>query len=184
MSETIYARFDDYKLAEKAVGAMLDHGLDKDDVTLMMPDGSTRSGEDHESHAKNGITTTTGSDAASGAAKGGAVGAVVGALAALASLAIPGFGVVIGGGALATAIASAVGTAAAGAVAGGVTGFLKDQGIAEPVARKYEDALKNGGAVVALNLPSGKLTRMQADELMAKYGVVEVNGAQRFVAVS
>lgn len=184
MSETIYARFDDYKLAEKAVGAMLDHGLDKEDVTLMMPGGSIQSGAEHDAHAKQGITTTTGADATSGAAKGAGVGAILGALGALAALTIPGFGVVIGGGALATALSTAVGTAVAGAVAGGMTGFLQDQGIDEPVARKYEDALKNGGAVLALNLPSDKLTRADADAILTKYGVAEVNAGRRFIATA
>lgn len=180
MSETIYARFDDYKLAEKAVGALLDHGTDKDDVSLLTGIRDEEKKDKHEDHAKGGVTTTTGKDAASGAAKGAGVGVVVGALAALASLLIPGFGLVTGGGALATAIAAAVGTAAAGAAAGGVTGFLADQGMDEPVARKYEDAIKNGGAVVGLNVPSGKLTRVDADAILTKYGAVEVNGTRRF----
>jgi len=184
MSETIYARFDDYKLAEKAVGAMLDHGLDKEDVTLMMPGASPENSADHDGHAKQGITTTTGADAASGAAKGAGVSVVLGALGALAALTIPGFGVVIGGGALATALSTAVGTAVAGAVAGGMTGFLQDQGIDEPIARKYEEALKNGGAVVALNLPSEKLTRLEADAILVKYGVAEVNAGRRFVSTA
>lgn len=182
MSETIYARFEDYKLAEKAVGALLDHGLEKEDVTLMMPDGVRKDDSDHDAHAKQGITTTTGADAASGAAKGAGVGVVLGALGALAALTIPGFGIVIGGGALATALSTAVGTAVAGAVAGGMTGFLQDQGIEEPVARKYEDALKNGGAVVALNVPSAKINRSEADAILVKYGVAEVNAGRRFVA--
>ena len=108
MSQTLYARFDDYKMAEKAVGALLDHGMEKDDVSLLA--NRTADNEDpakHEGHAKAGITTTTGADAGLGAAKGAGVGVVVGALGALASLMIPGFGLVIGGGALATALATA-----------------------------------------------------------------------------
>lgn len=176
MSETIYARFDDYKNAERAVGALLDHGVDKDDVSLLTnqvdKDGDNTK---HEGHAKNGITTTTGADAASGAAKGAGVGLVVGALGALASLTIPGFGLVTGGAALATALGAAAGTTAAGAVSGGVAGFLQDQGVAADAAAGYEEAVKNGGALVSVSVPSKKVTRLDAEQILAKYGVNSVN---------
>ena len=88
---------------------------------------------------------------------------------------IPGFGLVIGGGAPATALATAAGTVAAGAVAGGVTGFLKDQGVDESVARSYEEAIKNGGALVGVNVPSKNLTQVDAEKILQKYGVVSVH---------
>lgn len=162
----IYASFQDYKMAEKAVGALLDHGVLKEDISLVGP----ADGKDHEAHAQSGVTTTTGADAAAGAAKGAGIGLAVGALGALASLLIPGFGLVIGGGALATAMASAAGTTAAGAVAGGVTGFLQDQGVDKVAAQDYEDAIKNGGALVEVLTPSKDVTAAQVEEILTKYG--------------
>lgn len=180
--ETMYARFDDYKMAEKAVGALLDHGADKDCISLISRANDKDDVLEHDSHAKEGITTTTGPDAAAGAAKGAGVGVVVGTVGALASLFIPGFGLVTGGGALATAIGAMAGTTAAGAFAGGVAGFLQDQGMDEEAARNYEKALERGGAIVSINFPCGKIDRIEVDKMLTKYGVVEVDGKMRHIA--
>lgn len=178
MAETRYASFSDYKMAEKAVGALLDHGLDKKDVSLIAHQGDG----DHDKHAKDGITTTSAADAGAGAAKGAGVGLAVGALAALASLFIPGFGLVYGGGALATALGAAAGTTAAGAVAGSVAGTLQDQGVAANIAEDYETAVKNGGAVVELHLPSGDLGVVQAEEILTKYNATNIQtGSARVI---
>src|SRR5688500_11923729 len=100
--------------------------------------------------AKSGISTTTGADGAAGAVKGAGLGLGVGIAAALAALAIPGFGLVLGGGALATAAAGAAGATAAGALAGGVEGFLKDQGVPDDVLTHYNDTFMQGGAILAV----------------------------------
>ena len=133
--------------------------------------------EDHNDlHAKGGISTTTPADSASGAVKGAAIGLGLGAAAALASIAIPGFGLITGGGALATAIAGAVGTTAAGAVAGGVHGYLKDQGVPEEAAWDYNQTYESGGAILACQAPSGDLDEATIQELMTKYGGTNVSG--------
>lgn len=171
MSETLYATFNDYKMAEKAVGALLDHGLNKDCVTLI----ANQDDKDHQSHAEEGITTTTGADAGSGAAKGAGFGLAVGALGALASLLIPGYGIVIGSGALATALGAAAGTTAGGAVAGGIAGFLQDQGVDEQASLDYEEAVKRGGALVELNLPADEdLDSVKAEGILNKYNATNI----------
>src|SRR5688572_15374801 len=139
MANTLYASFSDPEMAEKAIGALLDHGVRGEDVTVVTNETWSRSrygdfdddhdADDVEDHAKAGVTTTTAGDAASGAAKGAGIGLGVGAAAALASMFIPGFGLVMGGGALASALAGLATTTAGGAIAGGATGYLKDQGV-------------------------------------------------------
>jgi len=178
MAGTLFAQFEDYKMAEKAVGALLDHGMRQDDIGLITH-GQEKDHLKHEGHAKHGVTTTTGADAGAGAVKGAGAGLVVGAVAALASLMIPGFGLVTGGSALVTALGAAAGTTAAGALTGGVTGYLKDQGVDEPAARSYEDAIKNGGALVTLTLPSEKVSRIDAENILAKYGVGKIEIGMR-----
>lgn len=163
---TIYSSFQDYKMAEKGVGALMDHGVPKEHITLVGP----ADGKDHQKHAEQGVTTTTGADAAAGAAKGAGVGLVAGAIGALASLFIPGFGIVTGGGALATALASAAGATAAGAVAGGMAGFLQDQGVDEMAAQDYEKALKNGGGLIEVITPIKDVSDAQIQEILTKYG--------------
>jgi hypothetical protein len=244
MARTIYASFTDISDAERAAGALLDHGVRTEDLSLVsarhdhdtpeaagMPyddyaatsdvssesntgvnrvtadydddgvnrgvttdlenanytRGSSTGGMDlsgdiprdpddvDDLSAKSGISTTTGADAAAGAAKGAGVGLGVGAVAALASLFVPGFGLVVGSGALATAIGGMAATTAAGAVAGGVTGYLKDQGVDEESAQVYDGAVRNGGAVLAITVPSGDCDEATAGEVIAKYGGSNVN---------
>jgi len=128
-----------------------------------------------EQAAKHGISTTTGADAGAAAITGGAWGLGVGAVAALASLLIPGVGIVVGGGALATAIAGLVATTGGGAVVGAVTGYLKDQGVEEHVAQKYGETVSGGGAILAVNVPSGDVDEPLARQLLEKYGAMNVN---------
>jgi len=134
-----------------------------------------REDKDWESSAKKGISTTTGADAGSGAMKGAAIGLGVGALAALASIFVPGVGLVMGGGALAAALGAAAGTTAAGAAAGAVTGYLKDQGVDAQVAADYDAAVKNGGALLAVTVPSNDIDEGRVQEILSKYGAANVN---------
>lgn len=174
MAQNLFASFQDYKMAEKAIGALLDHGVAKEHVSMIGP----ADGKDHQANAEGGITTTTGADAAAGAAKGAGVGLVAGALAALASLLIPGFGLVNGGGAMATALAAAAGTTAAGALAGGVTGYMQDQGVDKQLAVDYEAALKNGGAVIEVMAPSKEVSTADIQQILTKYGAMNFSGAR------
>jgi hypothetical protein len=123
-----------------------------------------------EKEAKYGISTTTPGDAAAGAAKGAGIGLGLGALAALASLMVPGVGLVIGGGALATALAGAAGATAAGAVAGGVHGYLKDQGVPDHIAADYNRSIENGGAVMSINISNSEVTESEVRQILNKYG--------------
>ncbi len=132
-----------------------------------------------EEVAKHGITTTTGADAAAGAMAGAGIGLGVGALGALASLFIPGVGLVLGGGALATALAATAGATGAGAAAGAVTGYLKDQGIEERLVADYERVHRDGGVLLAVEVPSGPVTERTALETLEKYGGTQVQSTQR-----
>ncbi len=147
---------------------------DRDSNTIVINHG-TGEGDKTELAAKQGLSTTTPGDAAAGAAKGAGIGLGIGALAALASLVIPGFGLVVGGGALATAIAGAAGATAAGAVAGGVHGYLKDQGVPDEVAEDYNRSVQNGGAILSINVPSGNVDEATTREILGKYHASNVN---------
>lgn len=130
--------------------------------------------------APTGLTTTTAADVGAGAGKGAAVGFSVGILAALAALAIPGVGVILGGGALATAIAGVIGATGAGIVAGGVVGLLKDQGVPDEAVTVYREAFDRGGAILAVAIASD-VDRASVEAVLAKYGAqnVEMYGQYR-----
>lgn len=170
---TLYATFTDGAMAQRAVGALLDHGADKDTISLV----ANKSHQEYwasDKQGKDGVTTTSGRDAATGAAKGAGIGLGVGILAGLASLIIPGFGLVIGGGALAMALGAAAGTTAGGAIAGAVEGYLVDQGVPAKVATSYREALEQGSGLLGIALPSGKLDRAAAEEILSKYGASQI----------
>lgn len=178
MGQTVYASFADLTMAHRAAGALLDKGLEDSHLTLITkhPDLGQKGLEETdkpgaaESSAKHGLSATTGEDAAAGAKKGAKVGLGVGVLAALASIAVPGFGLVAGGGALATAIAGGLGATAGGAIAGGVTGYLKDQGVEAHVAEEFAQDLENEGALITIDVPSGEVDLSVAQEVFSKYG--------------
>jgi hypothetical protein len=182
MSASIYASFATADMAEQAIGALLDHGVRGEDIGVVFHEDyshvqtSDTSEESREirNTAEQGLTTTTPQDAASGAAKGAGIGLGVGVLAGLATLIVPGFGIVLGGGALAAALGAAVGTTAAGAVAGGAYGYLRDQGVEEATIHRYSTVLSGGGAIVSVVVPSNDVDGATIEGVLAKYGGADV----------
>jgi len=179
---TLYASFTDAGTAERAAGALIDHGAAMEDISIIANETYATARGEHEQaralsaedSAKTGISTTTAADVAAGSVKGAAAGIGVGIIAALASVLVPGVGLVLGAGALATALAGAAGTVAAGAAAGGVVGWLKDQGLDEDHVTKYSNTFYEGGAILALSVPTRDITAVEAEGLLAKYGAVNV----------
>jgi hypothetical protein len=176
MTNTIYATFSDPNMAVKAAGALFDNGVRKDHMSIVLPEAFATEhndweygGEKSENMAEHGITTTTAGDAASGAAKGAGIGLAAGILAALASVFIPGVGLVLGGGALAIAIGGAAGTTAAGAVAGGATGYLKDQGVPDSAIEDYHRILGSGGALMTITPTDETVSTSTIEGIIVKY---------------
>jgi len=182
MHETIYASFVDTEEAQKAIGALLDHGVKAEHLTIIGPNrpwatptGEYREGVEIEREAKQGLTTTTGEDAAEGAVKGAAWGLGLGVIGGLAALFIPGVGIVLGGGALAAALAGTGIATAGGAIAGAVEGYLVDQGVDPKLAVMYETAVDQGFVVVAVDVPYDKMSEDDVKDILAKYGATNLN---------
>lgn len=179
MQTNIFASFTDSKAAVKAVGALLDHGVRAEDVTLLAKDlpagqgSSAEAAEKMESQAEHGITMTTPDDAKAGAVKGAAVGLGLGVIAAIAAVTLPGIGVVLGGGALAIAASGAAASGAAGALAGAATGMLKDQGLDANSAEMYSRVIAGGGSVVNVLAPSNDVDFATIRGVLDKYGAIE-----------
>jgi hypothetical protein len=163
MTETLFASFININDAERAMGALLDHGVRPKDISLVAHESHSDRLESYSAskdlkldelkdNATNGITTTTTSDAESGALDGATIGLGVGVVAALASIFLPGIGLILGGGALALALSGAAGATGVGAVGGGVYGFLCDQGISDPHLTTYQETFVAGGAIMGIDL--------------------------------
>jgi hypothetical protein len=178
MQVTIHTVFQDPDTASRAVAALIDNGVRAEDISAFVRNPPANwnlgahtpsTGEQVEEKATQGITTTTAHDAAAGGMKGAGIGAGIGILAAIAALTIPGFGLVIGGGALATALGGAVATAAGGAVAGGVAGYLMDQGVDEATVGRLTEHVSGGGVLVSVVTPSDQAMADKVSGILSKY---------------
>jgi hypothetical protein len=103
-----------------------------------------------QAHSARGISTTTARDAAKGAAEGAGLGVGLGLLIGLATVAIPGIGLVAGAGALVASLMAA--SAAAGAVAGGAYGFLNDMGLPPEMVHHLQNHLQSGGPILSIGV--------------------------------
>lgn len=178
----LHAAFYTDEGASRAVGALIDHGVEPEDISViaqelpetwrehMERDADEKStSEEIEDRSESGITITTGADAAAGAKKGAGVGLGVGVLAGIAALAVPGVGIVLGGTAVALAAAGAVGATAAGALAGGALGYLKDQGVDEETATVLHGRYQEGSIIVSVNTPSSDVSEGDISAVLNKY---------------
>ena len=178
--KNLIAFFENHRMAEKAIGALLDHGVNKNHISLITREQNLEelytSQAAHNARAQGkGITTTTADDAATGALKGTGMGLGVGALAGLASLFIPGYGLVFGGGALVTASVAAMSSGAAGGVAGATHGYLKDQGLDDSLIGEYKAGLSQRGAVIAVEAESDSTSIEKLRAILAKYDGTKIN---------
>jgi hypothetical protein len=143
----VTAVFRDRTHAQEAFDWLHSRGYTADEINVLMSD-ATRARYFPTSSNEPQYHTT--SQAAEGLGIGGAIGTAIGAgLAAVAaigtSLALPGIGVIIAG-----PLAAAFAGGGAGAVAGGIIGWLVGLGVAEPNARAYEEALRQGGVILGV----------------------------------
>lgn len=139
MSKTITAVFDTRFESESALRKLDQAGFTKDQVTMLVTE-ETRGkhfGIKESNKAEEGATT--------GAAVGGLVGALYLALASAGTLLIPGLNLVVSG----ALIGGLVGLGA-GAATGGLIGSLVGLGIPEHEAKLYEDAVRKGAILIAV----------------------------------
>lgn len=121
------------------------------------------------------------SDVAKGVATGASIGLGVGTAAALATMLIPGMGLVIGGGALAAAVTAIAAGTSAGAVAGGLVGYLRDHGVPEGSAKQYSSVFDKGGAILAVTVADPEM-RPAVERIMADCGAQAVEAHRAYLA--
>lgn len=137
--------FRDRESTERAYSSLRSRGYSDNDVNLMMSD------QTRDSWFADGDDSALGSKAMEGAgtgsAIGGTLGAIIGGIAAIGTnVLLPGLGLVVAG-----PIAAALAGAGAGGLTGGLVGALIGSGIPEDRAQVYEEGVRNGGAVLAVN---------------------------------
>jgi hypothetical protein len=137
---TVIGLFQDVPDARRAIDRLKDYGFPDEKIGVAMRDRT----QQEEMRADTGTKAVQG--AASGAVGGGIVGGVIGLLAGVGAIAIPGIGPIIAGGVLGSTLAGA----GIGATAGGIGGALIGMGLREDEAKHFENALKGGGVLVAV----------------------------------
>jgi hypothetical protein len=171
MSQRVTALFPTRDDAERAAAALLDHGVSREEISLLAR-GPIR-GEVPEPSDPKAFTYTSDADVAAGAAAGAGVGGILGLLATSAMLIVPGLGPVVGAGALFAALAT--GTAiggVAGGLAGGVYGALRDLGMGESEAQRFERGIQAGLTLVSVHTPALATAEIQAE--FTKYNATDI----------
>lgn len=147
-AEMMTGLFRDRESAEHAYETLRARGYGEQDVNVLLTD-DTRKRWYPDGESDSALGQKAGTKAMAGAGVGGAIGTTVGALTALvaatATLAIPGVGLIAAG-----PVAAALAGAGAGGVTGGVLGALVGAGIPDDRVKLYDEALKRGGMVMGI----------------------------------
>jgi len=139
--------FPDRTSAEQAYQELSSRGYSHDDVNLVMSDETRKRYFSGDDSVQTELHTKATEGAGIGAGIGGTLGAIAAAIAAVGtSIALPGLGLVIAG-----PLAAALVGAGAGGAAGGLLGALVGMGIPEETVKHYEQGIKNGGILMAVD---------------------------------
>jgi len=157
--------------AEAAIGDLRDAGISTDHISIIGKNADHNVGGVGVNDRANDNKADDGAKA--GAVTGGALGGLGGLLVGLGTLAIPGVGPVLVGGAVATALATALTGGAIGAAAGGIAGALVGLGIPEKNARIYNDRINKGDYLVIVDGTDAEVHR--AEEILKRRHVEEFN---------
>jgi len=141
MAKAIFCTARTYTHAADIVERLKVAGFSNQDISVLMPDGEST--KDFSVHNQ----TKAPEGAATGVGTGAALGAGLGWLAGIGSLAIPGLGPLIAAG----PIMATLGGAAVGGTVGGITGALIGMGIPEYEAKRYEERVKGGYALISVH---------------------------------
>jgi hypothetical protein len=135
MDKMIVGVFNDFTAAQLMAPELISAGIPKEAISVVAPDTSAEAAQYFPSS-----TDTPADDAAGGVGTGAALGGLGGILLGAVALTIPGLGLLVAAGPLATLIAGAT----AGAVTGGLIGALHGMGIPEIESRQYEAGVREG----------------------------------------
>jgi uncharacterized membrane protein len=165
MSKSIVGIANSTSQVEATLDDLQNNGLvPASDISVLIPEsgGTPELGTVKETKAPEGATA--------GAVAGGAIGGTLGLLAGIGTLAIPGLGPFIAAGPIMAALSGA----AAGAATGGVVGALVGLGIPEYEAKAYENRIKKGGYLVAVNVEDSKKDEVVRD-ILKKKGLEDIS---------
>jgi hypothetical protein len=157
--------------AEAALTELRDAGFPLSRVSIIAKDTNGHGIAGVDVDRSVGVGNKADDGAKAGAATGGVLGGLTGLLVGLGSLAIPGVGPVIAGGAVATALATTLAGGAIGAAAGSIVGALVGLGIPEHRAQVYSDRFQRGDYLVMIDGTEAEIH--QAEAILKRRGIEE-----------
>lgn len=140
MTKVVVATFPSRDDAERGLKRLQDAGFAREEISVVAKDDSGSQGASQQSGGMGGMW----GDASEGVTWGAGLGAGAGLLASAGALTIPGIGPLLAAGPLAAALS--------GAAMGGLAGGLMDWGIPEERGRYYEQQVRSGRALVAVQV--------------------------------
>lgn len=168
MAQMILALYDDLTVARQAAQALVEAGLERNQLSLATSDPDETYAAQLEAEAFDEAETVRGG-AADGAVAGGAVGGLAGLFLGLAAFSIPGVGPLLFAGPLWTAALGA----GAGSAAGSVAGALVEAGVPENEAAYYEEGIRQGHTLLGVNV-TGEQEMDKTQSVLTKFGPLEI----------
>jgi len=154
------ALFYDVNSASRALDALIDCGVPRDDISLLTS----------EAGARNNFSIKEGNKSAEGATTGGMVGGAIGLIAGtLVTAATAGVGILATGPILVGL--AGLGT---GAVVGGIAGALSGMGVPEHEAKFYEREVKERNAIL-IAVAVDERDEERIEELLRRYDPAKIN---------
>jgi hypothetical protein len=169
---TVIGFYDDRAPAEEAARALIDAGVDRNNISLVARDIAEGVPQFVELQEK----TTDGSTLGENVAGGAAVGGIAGYLLGIATLTIPGLGALVALGPIAGLVAGAT----VGAAGGGIIGAIKDSGVPDDEANFYEEGLRRGGSVVLVDAWEHDSDRIR--DILEGHGAVDIDEKMKLYA--
>ncbi len=163
MDKIVVGVFNDFTAAQLMAPELINAGIPKDAISVMAPDTSA------ESARYFPPSTETSSEATSNIGTGAALGGLGGILLGAVALTIPGLGLLMAAGPLATLIAGAT----AGVATGGLIGALNGMGIPEHQAQAYEAGVREGHSHVFVRTSATNVNHVA--EIMRERHAVRVD---------
>ena len=149
---TVIGVFESQRQAENAVNQIRNAGITEDKISI----AAKRDNIENANQADQEAGDITQQNLSDGTATGGVIGGVAGILGGAGALAIPGVGPILAAGPIAAGLT--------GAVTGGIAGGLIDMGIPEDRGQHYEQQIKQGKILTAVETDQNNINEI-ADQL-------------------
>lgn len=170
MKKLIVGIFDSITAADNSVNDLEAMGYKSKDITVITREDVVSGEISIENDTSKGIEK--------GTKRGGIAGGVLGMLFGLGALTIPSIGslFITGPVAILLGVTGVVGSTASGALtgalAGGLVSALKEIGIDEIRARRYEDAIKGGSILLGVSPREGD--DPEVENVLGRYGADDI----------